>query len=101
MIDFINEIGKKYGFFVVGGAVGAVIHRLRNKMSWKRFLISIVISAFVSLCVGVICLHYFKLEEPIIHVLCGISGVFSETILDELEEIIKNLSEFVKNKLEK
>ncbi|CEN53373.1 phage holin family protein [Capnocytophaga canis] len=99
MIDFLQEIGRKYGFFVIGGAIGAVVHRLRHKMSWKRFLISIAISAFVSMCVGVICLHYFKLEEPIIHVLCGISGVFSETILDELEDIIKSSSEYVKKKM--
>lgn len=99
MTDFLYEIARKYGFFVVGGAIGAVIHRLRHKMSWKRFLVSIVISAFVSMCVGVISLHYFKLEEPIIHVLCGISGVFSETILDELEDIIKSSSEYVKKRL--
>ena len=37
-------------------------------------------------------------QESIINVLCGVSGVFSKTILDELEEIIKEASELIKVK---
>lgn len=99
MLETLNGFAEKYGLFVIGGAIGAVIHRLRNKMSIRRFFASIGISMFVSLSVGVIAKDYFELKQSIIYVLCGISGVFSNTILDELEEIIKNLSVFINNKL--
>ena len=98
-MDFLNSIAQKYGLFVVGGAIGAIIHRLRNKMSFKRFLSSVVISMFVALCTGVVARDYFNLQESIVYVLCGISGVFSESILDELEENIKNISVIIKTKL--
>ena len=47
---------------------------------------------------GVVARDYFNLQEPIVYVLCGVSGVFSESILDELEENIKNVSVIVKSK---
>lgn len=98
MLEQINSIAKEYGFFVIGGAIGAIIHRLRNQMSLKRFLASIIISMFVSFCVGVVARDYFQLKESLIYVLCGISGVFSNGILDELEEVLKYFSEAAKLK---
>ena len=98
MIAFLNGIAEKYGLFVVGGAIGAIIHRLRNKMTFKRFLSSVAISMFVALCTGIVARDYFNLQESIVYVLCGVSGVFSESILDELEENIKNVSVIVKSK---
>lgn len=98
MIELLNIFAKKYGLFVVGGAIGAIIHRLRIKMTFKRFLSSVAISMFVALCTGVVARDYFNLQESIVYVLCGVSGVFSESILDELEENIKNISEVVKSK---
>ena len=98
MMAFLNEIAEKYGLFVVGGAIGAIIHRLRNKMSFQRFLVSVAISMFVALCTGVVARDYFNLQESIVYVLCGVSGVFSESILDELEENIKNISVIIKSK---
>ena len=97
--EFLTEQAQKYGLFVVGGAIGAVIHRLRNKMTLKRFIISVVISMFVALCTGVVARDYFGLADSVVYVLCGVSGVFSETILDEVQENIKNVSVIIKAKL--
>lgn len=98
MLETLTGFAEKYGLFVVGGAIGAVIHRLRNKMSIRRFFASIGISMFVSLSVGVIAQDYFELKQSIIYVLCGISGVFANTILDEIEELIKYVSDAAKIK---
>ena len=100
IITFLTGIGEKYGPAIVAGSVGAVIARLRKKMSPRQFIGSVIISIFVSISVGVVAKDYLLIkQESLIHVLCGISGVFSKTILDELEEIIKNLSNIVKVRL--
>ena len=100
IITFLTEIGEKYGPAIVAGSVGAVIARLRKKMSPRQFIGSVIISIFVSISVGVVAKDYLLIkQESLINILCGISGVFSKTILDELEEIIKNSSEVVKIKL--
>lgn len=101
MNDFLNEFARKYGLFIVGGAIGAVIHRLRNKMSFKRFLASVIISTFVAFCVGVVARDIIELKESVVYVLCGISGVFSEIILDEIKEVLSGLGGIIKNKIEK
>lgn len=100
IIETLSHIGDKYGPAIVAGAVGAIIARLRKRMSIKQFLGSVIISIFVSVSVGAVCKDYFMIkQESLINVMCGISGVFSKTILDELEEIIKDASLFVKAKL--
>ena len=100
IITFLTEIGEKYGPAIVAGSVGAVIARLRKKMSPRQFIGSIIISIFVSISVGVVAKDYLLIkQESLINILCGISGVFSKTILDELEEIIKDLSNIVKIRL--
>ena len=100
IITFLTGIGEKYGPAIVAGSVGAVIARLRKKMSPKQFIGSIIISIFVSISVGVVAKDYLLIkQESLINILCGISGVFSKTILDELEEIIKDLSNIVKIRL--
>lgn len=101
IMETLTAFTTKYGFFILGGAIGSVIHRLRNKMPLKRFISSIIISIFVGLSTGIICRDYFHLQESIAYVLCSISGVFSELILDEIQEIIKKLSNLVYNKLNK
>ena len=95
---FIFERIKKYSVFITAGAIGAIIHRLRTHMSFKQFISSIIISIFVALSVGIICKDYFELNENVIFVLCGVSGTFSKIILDEIEEIISNISNIIKNK---
>ena len=100
IITFLTGIGEKYGPAIVAGSVGAVIARLRKKMSPRQFIGSIIISIFVSISVGVVAKEYLLIkQESLINILCGISGVFSKTILDELEEIIKDLSNIVKIRL--
>lgn len=100
IITFLTGIGEKYGPAIVAGSVGAVIARLRKKMSPRQFIGSVIISIFVSISVGVVAKDYLLIkQESLINILCGISGVFSKTILDELEEIIKNLSDIAKVRL--
>ena len=100
IITFLTGIGEKYGPAIVAGSVGAVIARLRKKMSPRQFIGSVMISIFVSISVGVVAKDYLLIkQESLINILCGISGVFSKTILDELEEIIKELSNIVKIRL--
>lgn len=94
-----QNLFEKYGLFVLGGAIGAIIHRLRKKMTIKKFLASVVISMFVSLCAGISCRHYLKIPEELIYVICGLSGVFSEAILDEIESVIHMLPDALKSKL--
>lgn len=95
-MDFL----KKFSPYLLGGATGAVIHRMRTEMSLWTFVKSVVISIFISICVGILCKDYFKVEnENVIFVLCGISGTFSKIILDELEQIIKLASVYVKTKI--
>ena len=69
-------------------------------MSWKRFCRSCVIAVFTSLCAGILFLHFFQLPIPVVNALCGITGIFSEYILDEIEEFIKDVSEIIKKKFE-
>lgn len=100
IITFLTGIGEKYGPAIIAGSVGAVIAKLRKKMSPRQFIGSVIISIFVSISVGVVAKDYLLIkQESLINILCGISGVFSKTILDELEEIIKDLSNIVKIRL--
>jgi hypothetical protein len=69
-------------------------------MSLTTFLKSVVLSVFISICVGIVCKDYLKIaNENIIFVFCGMSGTFSKIILDELEQIIKLASVYVKAKI--
>ena len=100
IITFLTGIGEKYGPAIVAGSVGAVIARLRKKMSPRQFIGSVIISIFVSISVGVVAKDYLLIkQESLINILCGISGVFSKIILYELEQIIKDLSNIVKIRL--
>ena len=96
ILDFLS----KYCFFLLAGAIGAAINKLRKQMSWKRFFRSCCIAVFTSLCAGILFLHFFQLPIPVVNALCGITGIFSEYILDEIEEMIKDASEYIKKKFE-
>jgi|SRR6187402_176473 len=99
-LAFLVENLRKFSPYIIGGAIGSIIHRLRTNMSFKDFLGSVVISMFVAFCVGILCKDYFGIkEDTIIFVACGVSGTFSKAILDELQELIGNLSDIVKAKL--
>lgn len=97
-MDFL----KKFSPYILGGAIGSIIHRMRTEMSILTFLKSVVISVFISICVGIACKDYLGIKnENIIFVACGISGTFSKIILDEIEQIIKLASVYVKSKIGK
>ena len=90
---------KKFSPYILVGAIGAIVHRFRTKMSWNQFFASVFISVLVSLSVGVVCQEYTLLKNDVIFVLCGISGTFSKHILDELEEIVGDLLVYIRGRL--
>ena len=95
MLEFIN----KYGSFMLAGAIGVSIKKLRRRMTWSRFFRSCLIAIFTSLCAGVLFLHFLQLPIPVVNALCGVTGVFAESILDEIEDIIRHLSDYIDKKL--
>lgn len=97
-IENLTPFIKRVCPLILGGAIGAIVHRLRTKMSFWQFLASIVISMFVALSVGLISQEYFELADTITFVLCGVSGVFSKALLDEIEEIIKSASRIIESR---
>ena len=96
----MQDFFSKYSFFLLAGAIGAAINKLRKAMSWKRFCRSCIIAIFTSLCAGILFLHFFQLPIPLVNALCGITGIFSEYILDEIAEMIRNASDYLKKKFE-
>ncbi|GIZ10279.1 phage holin family protein [Flavobacterium sp. UMI-01] len=100
IIDSIMDFLKKFNPYILGGATGSVIHRMRTQMSWSEFIKSVVVSIFISICVGIACKDYLEIEnENIVFVACGLSGTFSKLILDEIEQILKLASIYAKLKL--
>lgn len=98
MLEYIIDKIEGYSPYIVGGVIGALIHRLRTQMSFKDFMASIAISIFVSVSVGIVCKDYFQLTDNLIFVLCGMSGTFSKVILDEVQEILGLASEVFKKR---
>ena len=100
LLNLVMDFLKKFSPYIIGGAIGSIIHRMRTEMSLITFLKSVVMSIFISICVGIVCKDYLNIKnDNIIFVFCGISGTFSKIILDELEQIIKLGSVYVKNKI--
>ncbi|AVM49308.1 phage holin family protein [Capnocytophaga sp. oral taxon 878] len=95
----MQEFFYKYSGFLLAGAIGASINKLRKRMSWSRFFRSCLIATFTSLCAGVLFLHLMNLPIPVVNALCGIVGVFSESILDEVEDMIRKASDYIERKL--
>jgi hypothetical protein len=102
LIELLTDFLKKFSPYIIGGAIGSVIHRMRTEMTFVTFLKSVVMSIFISICVGIVCKDYLNIvNENIIFVFCGISGTFSKIILDELEQIVKLGFSHAKNKIKK
>lgn len=99
MKEDLIAMANKYGGFVIGGLIGAIVHRIRNTMSFKQFLGVLFISAFIGFCVGVVLRNYLNATDEVIFVACSISGVFSKDILDEIKEVISYVSLFFKKKM--
>jgi FtsH-binding integral membrane protein len=98
MKNWLIDKIELYAPFVIAGLIGAIVHRLRNTMSFKMFLAVLGISAFVGFCIGVLLQHYLEVTEEVIFVACSVSGVFAKDLLDEAQEIVKMISEFVRKK---
>lgn len=100
LFDNIMDFLKRYNPYILGGAIGSIIHRMRTEMTLAAFLKSVVVSIFISICVGIACKDYLMVKnENIIFVACGLSGTFSKLILDEIEQILKLASVYAKVKL--
>lgn len=98
MYEIIKEFLEKYGFFIVGGAIGAAIHRIRKKMSNAKFIKFLIVAVCVALGTGIISREVFNISETVTYVICGLAGAFSEDLLDEIEEFIHSLSDILKKK---
>ena len=102
IIDDLMKFLQRFSPYIIGGAVGSIIHRMRTEMTLVTFCKSIVMSVFISICVGIVCKDYLEIKnENLIFVCCGISGTFSKIILDELESLIKYLFNYAKAKIAK
>ena len=97
--QYIEKFFYNYGFFIVGGAIGAIIHRMRVRMSPLRFIKFLFVAIVLALAAGIICRDIFHLPETTIYVICGVFGAFSEEILDEVEDFIRHASEMTREKL--
>ena len=97
--QYIEKFFYNYGFFIVGGAIGAIIHRMRVRMSSLRFIKFLFVAIVLALAAGIICRDIFHLPETTIYVICGVFGAFSEEILDEVEDFIRHASEMTRKKL--
>lgn len=96
--EIIEIFCSKYGFFIIGGVIGAVIHRMRKKMSWIRFIKFLFTAVVIALASGIIARDWFNIPETVTYVICGIFGAFSDDILNEIEEFIHSLSDIAKKK---
>lgn len=95
---YVELYGKEYGFFFcLFGIIGAVVAQAQKKMKWFDFLMSLIVSAFVSWFVGVAVSELFDLSDKLIYVIVGICGHFSKEVLEEIRELITSISEWVKS----
>ncbi|MET3035818.1 phage holin family protein [Chryseobacterium sp. NRRL B-14859] len=92
----MEEFSKKYGILAIAGLMGAVVKRFRKKMSHPRFLGTIGVSIFVAVVSGIFIREWTEFPEEVIFACCGVAGVFSDEILDEVLEVIKSIGEFAK-----
>lgn len=87
--------------FVIGGLVGGIIQRMRKRMSFWKFINSLVIAMFVGWTIGSVLTSWFSLPERVVYAACALSGVFSEDLLNEVEKLVKYLSVIVKTLINK
>lgn len=100
LFNTVLDILRRFSPYILGGAIGSIIHRMRTEMTLVTFFKSVVMSIFISICVGIVCKDYLNIKnENIIFVCCGLSGTFSKLILDELEQLLKLAAVYVKIKL--
>lgn len=97
--ETLKELGRDISIlFILSGLVGGIIQKFRNPASFKKTISSIIIAGFVGWVAGTLLIHYLELPINVVAPLCSISGVFADSILKELEELINLVSEYVKSK---
>ena len=105
LIKILEWIEQHDLYIAFTGLIGTIIQSVRNKLSIFDFFKLLLLSCFFGYAIFKTCINYTNLPIDIVIVICcGFSG-FSKIIFDEIEEIIKNLSEiittFIKNKINK
>src|SRR5690606_8703685 len=102
IFEWLKEVGIA---FVIGGLIGAVVQRMRRRMTWRKFISVAVMGMFVGWIIGSVLTEWTNFGEKIIYSACALSGVFAEDILKELEKFVSKLSEFlstfINNKINK
>lgn len=89
---------EKFGIaFVIGGFLGAVVQRMRRRMTISKFISVAVMGMFVGWIIGSVLTEWTNFGEKVIYSACALSGVFAEDILKELEKLILKLSDFLSN----
>lgn len=101
LIQMLNWFEKVGITFVIGGLVGGIIQRMRKRMSFWKFINSLVIAMFVGWTIGSVLTSWFSLPDKVVYAACALSGVFSEDLLNEMEKLVKNLNVFVKSFINK
>lgn len=97
LIAYFESYAEKLGIpFLVGGFVGALVNRMRKRMTIKKFLASVFLAMFVGWIVGISLQSLFDFKTPFVYAICSLAGAFSEDLLDEVEKLIDNLSELIK-----
>ena len=97
VLHFFESSAEKLGVpFLIGGFVGALVNRMRKRMTWKRFLASIFLAMFVGWVVGISLSSLFNFQTPFVYAICSMAGAFSEDIMDEMEKVVGNISEWIK-----
>lgn len=97
---------EKFGItFVIGGLIGAVVQRMRKRMTIQKFISVAIMGMFVGWIIGSVLTEWTNLGDKIIYSACALSGVFAEDILKETELLVKRISEivttYINNKLNK
>lgn len=99
---WLKEIGIA---FILGGFIGAIVQRMRKRMSISKFISVAVMGMFVGWIIGTVLTEWTNFGDKIIYSACALSGVFAEDILKEFEKLVIKLSDFIStfinNKLNK
>lgn len=91
--------------FVIGGLIGAVVQRMRKRMTIRQFISVAVMGMFVGWIIGSLLTEWTNFSDKVIYSACAMSGVFAEDILKEFEKLVGKISEFftsfINNKINK
>lgn len=94
IFEWLKDVGIA---FVLGGLVGAIVQRMRKRMTILKFISVAVMGMFVGWIIGTMLTEWTNFSDKIIYSACALSGVFAEDILKELEKLILKLSDFLSN----